>query len=524
MATLDKDIPIQRERGREGYASFLPLLVIAATCGVVLQSALQGIFSRWLKFDEAYSHGLLVLIISLYLVFRNLKAIWPLRLSPNILGFLALTSAAFVWALAQAMSIQVIEEILVPFLLWSSFFSIYGWKQARLLIVPLGFLYFAIPFWDYLSMALQLITVAVNEVGFGLTGISAEIDGIFVHLPGIGTFEVADGCSGLRYLIVGLTLTTLFGYLNYDRWSLRFVLIGIGLLLSLAANWIRVFIIIYVGYKTNMESSLIEDHDMFGWWVFAATLVPLFWVANSLARKGSEPRIERPRVKQEKASLLKQMSVMVTVVAALVIPVGLIKAKNQDSLEYYAPIELPQQMGEWQSLRVSVSPTWSPLMRGYTQKAEIQYFNEDNQRLAVSVYLYSTQAPGRELIQDANRLYDYRNWRVVAADYHQVAGGIAYNQFALEERSNSQRVSVAQGYHVSGISYSNRLKAKLLQVLGFLNGRHDAAEFFVSTTCESDCAVEKDKLHNFITQYGERIKEATERAYFLSVSSDRALD
>ncbi|HLW20708.1 MAG TPA: archaeosortase/exosortase family protein, partial [Cyclobacteriaceae bacterium] len=98
MATLDKDIPIQRERGREGYASFLPLLVIAATCGVVLQSALQGIFSRWLKFDEAYSHGLLVLIISLYLVFRNLKAIWPLRLSPNILGFLALTSAAFVWA------------------------------------------------------------------------------------------------------------------------------------------------------------------------------------------------------------------------------------------------------------------------------------------------------------------------------------------------------------------------------------------------------------------------------------------
>src|SRR5690606_41373456 len=193
-------------------------------------------------------------------------------------------------------------------------------------------------------------------------------------------------------------------------------------------------IIIYVGYKTNMESSLIEDHDMFGWWVFAATLVPLFWVANSLARKGSEPRIERPRVKQEKASLLKQMSVMVTVVAALVIPVGLIKAQNQDSLEYYAPIELPQQMGEWQSLRVSVSPTWSPLMRGYTQKAEIQSFNEDNQRLAVSVYIYSTQAPGRELIQDANRLYDYRNWRVRSEERRVGKEGRAWGEPYQEEK------------------------------------------------------------------------------------------
>src|SRR5690606_28122981 len=179
------------------------------------------------------------------------------------------------------------------------------WKQARLLIVPIGFLYFAIPFWDYLSMPLQLITVAVNEVGFRLTDISAEIEGVFVHLPGIGTFEVAHGCSGLRYLIVGLTLTTLFGYLNYDQWSLRFILIALGLLLSLVANWIRVFIIIYAGYKTNMESSLIEDHDMFGWWVFAATLVPLFWVANTLARKGREPHIESPLIKQEPATLLK---------------------------------------------------------------------------------------------------------------------------------------------------------------------------------------------------------------------------
>jgi len=520
MATLDKDILAPKEGVTGAFSSIIPLLVIAVTSGAILQSSIQGIFGRWLKFDEAYSHGLLVLAISLYLLFRTLKAIWPLRLSPNILGFIALIGAAAVWALAQAMSIQVIEEFLVPALLWLPFFSIYGWRQARFLIMPIGFLYFAIPFWDYLSMPLQLITVAVNEVGFSVTGISAEIDGIFVHLPSIGTFEVAHGCSGLRYLIVGLTLTTLFGYLNYDRWSRRLILIGLGLLLSLLANWIRVFIIIYAGYKTDMESSLIEDHDMFGWWIFAATLVPLFWVANALARNGGEPQIEKPMHEGEPKAGLMQVFLCVAIVTAFALPASFIKAQTQETLAYYAPIELPQQLGGWKSLRIAVSPSWAPVMRGYTQKAEAQYFNSDNQRVAIAVYLYSTQSPGRELIQDANRLYDHRDWRVVTANRYQ-ENGMAYNQTVLEERNSGRLISVTHGYLVAGISYSDRVRAKLLQALGYLSGRHDAAEFFVSAECEADCSSESAKLKDFVAQQGAVIKEAMEKAYFLSINSEK---
>src|SRR5690606_38949096 len=209
------------------------------------------------------SHGFLVFAISLYLCRRKIKAIFPLAFSPSVLGLAFLSSVSFLWALASAMAVQVVEEFLLPLLLWLCFYSLHGWRQAKLLIVPLGFLYFAIPFWDYLAMPLQLITVAVNEVGFKIAGITAEIQGIFVALPGIGTFEVAHGCSGLRYLVVGLTLTTLFGYLNFSQWRWRIALALLGVLFSLLANWIRVFVIIYVGHETNMESSLIEDHESF---------------------------------------------------------------------------------------------------------------------------------------------------------------------------------------------------------------------------------------------------------------------
>src|SRR5690554_8110709 len=70
-----------------------------------------------------------------------------------------------------------------------------------------------------------------------------------------------------------------------SRFRSRLMLFGLGVVFALVANWIRVFVIIYMGYKTNMQSSLIDDHDNFGWWVFAGTLVPLYFIARRLEIK-----------------------------------------------------------------------------------------------------------------------------------------------------------------------------------------------------------------------------------------------
>jgi len=47
-------------------------------------------------------------------------------------------------------------------------------------------------------------------------------------------------------------------------------------------------VIILAGWLTDMETGLIEDHDTFGWWVFAGTLVPLFFIARLLEKRSSE--------------------------------------------------------------------------------------------------------------------------------------------------------------------------------------------------------------------------------------------
>lgn len=142
-------------------------------------------------------------------------------------------------------------------------------------------LIFAVPVWDDLSPLLQHITVFFNNIFLQLAGIQATIKEFYIMLE-VGTFLVEDGCSGVRYLMVALFLASFYGQLHYRSYMATVQLVLISALLSMLANWIRVFGIIAAGHYTNMETSLVEDHELFGWVVFVIfTLIPLFYISGS---------------------------------------------------------------------------------------------------------------------------------------------------------------------------------------------------------------------------------------------------
>ncbi len=152
--------------------------------------------------------------------------------------------------------------------------------------------------------------------------IDFEVEGVFVYLIGVGTFEVAHGCSGLRYLLVGgQALVLIYGELYLSRLRSRITLFCLGgVAFALLANWIRVFVIIYMGgYETNMQSGLIEDHENFGWWVFAGTLVPpLYFLARQLEKRDDQVVASQDNdEKQDHAKPAGKATVAVTVVALL---------------------------------------------------------------------------------------------------------------------------------------------------------------------------------------------------------------
>lgn len=245
----------------------------------------QVLFERWLKLDESLSHGLLVVGMSIYLAVKYLHLGAAAknetsRFTNNTrvpLACLLVTSLA--WLLVSAGNINILEQMLMPLIVWFALASTYGMRQGIAIALPVAFLYFAIPLWDYfnpLLVDLSSITVtwAVEKVG-----IAALINSNTIILP-YGSLIIADGCSGLRYFTIALALSCFVVLDSKKNLKLAAILLACAVALSLFSNWLRIFLLILIAYETDMESSLIADHETFGWVIFCIVLAPLFFIAR----------------------------------------------------------------------------------------------------------------------------------------------------------------------------------------------------------------------------------------------------
>ena len=471
-----------------------PFLISFGALALLVAPTLAGVFSRWLKFDESYSHGFLLLAVVVFITARKwwstppAAGFYPWWLLPFLLSLLG-------YALGGVLRVEALQQLVLVPLILSALAILVGWQQGRKFILPIGILVLTMPFWDYLSWTLQLITVAVNEFGLGLMGIDFRIEGVFVYLTGVGAFEVANGCSGLRYLLVGQSLALLYGELNLSAIRSRAIIFLAAVGLSLFANWVRVFIIIYIGYETNMQSSLIEDHDNFGWWVFAVTLVPLFLLGRRLEHTAAEGGVgQSESTSPANAPVAVAGSLVITlclVTVQFAMPSnkgGIRQTPETYSLrldgEYYGPVFLQGLEG------------WRPQITNPDRVYQQTLFERSDVRptagtlprmFYVAIYSYDFQRQGAEVVQYFNRNYDPDEWQ--PEDIFTLHGpdGRELSGVMLENRQSGEQVHLAYGYYVEGVWESDQLRAKLSQLSGFFNARTDASQITYGVSCGRDC-------------------------------------
>lgn len=231
--------------------------------------------------DGTYSHAYLIPVISLYL-FYILQKLGKLKFRevlsiPATLIFISSCIALFLTSKAQ-ISLGYWCSLLAVIV--SSINMLY--QLNRYIAFPSIFLVFIMPIWGLFTNILQDISVSVVTYFMSFTGVPTFVEDNFVTIPS-GVFEIADGCSGLRYMIVSLAISSLFSflYINNIRKTIAFFTLAIfGALLT---NWLRITALILIGEYTNMESSLMEDHNTFGWYLFIPFMFILFWWGNKVA-------------------------------------------------------------------------------------------------------------------------------------------------------------------------------------------------------------------------------------------------
>jgi EpsI family protein len=358
---------------------------------------------RYWRDVQDYHHGILILATTIVWLVKLAPTLDAEPLRPRPIATLPLLMALTAWVIAWRANGDLAHQLLFPVILGLIVCASAGTRVVRSVALPLACLVFAIPVWDFVTPALQWLTVHVTHLLLGIAGVPVIVEESTITLPG-GVFAVVEGCSGKRYLVISLAVACFAGAGMRLSGRRRLVLIGLSALAALVANWLRVITIVMAGYLTHMQHYLVRvEHRSFGYVLFAGLVAVVIWLASRLAESVS------PRSAVRNASRVEEAPVQAIPRAAwpplilLLLPVGAELASSpSDGVSVPRIASLPVLTNAWQG-PLPPSSSWQPQFHGAAAELRAAYSSAQGD---VEIYLnvYGYQQPGRELVQGSNSI------------------------------------------------------------------------------------------------------------------------
>src|SRR3546814_7960324 len=133
-----------------------------------------------------------------------------------------------------------------------------------------------------------------------LFGVPAAVDGVLITIPN-GYFEVAEACSGAKFVIAMIAYGTLVANVCYVSWSRRAAFMVMALVVPVLANGLRAFGTIYAAHITSVEQATGYDHIVYGWIFFGLVMASVLaigwkWFDRDPRARWSPPRRKSTRL------------------------------------------------------------------------------------------------------------------------------------------------------------------------------------------------------------------------------------
>lgn len=264
------------------------LIGIIAILGLLTWPVWRWLWSEWMA-NDYYSHGLLILPVSLFLAWRRLTVDPMLRLQwfQQDIRSLVLVAASLVlyifWLNGKAYYLAGFAMIgLIAGLVW----IVLGWKTLTKLLFPIAYLVLMIPIpiIERITYPLALFTGICSGALVRFLGVPINIVGNAVQMPGTDLLIGAQ-CSGINSMITLIALTSLCAYLfGGPMWG-KIGLVLISIPLAMLGNILRVGNLLYVAYYWGVDAAFTFYHDYSGFVFFAVVLALLLPVMRLLRLK-----------------------------------------------------------------------------------------------------------------------------------------------------------------------------------------------------------------------------------------------
>jgi exosortase A len=276
-------VTISASQSRNWSWHLLALALLVTIVLVVYRDAANSMVAVWIRSDT-FAHGFLVPPISVWLIWRLRSEL--VLITPKAFGWALIPLAAFAGLLwvGELLSANAVTHFgLVGALVCLAPLTL-GRALARRITFPLAFLFFCVPFGEFLLPVLMEATADFAVAALELSGVPVYREGLQFVIPS-GNWSVVEACSGVRYLIASFMVGSLFAYLNYQTTWRRWTFVGFSLLMPILANWIRAYLIVMIGHLSDNTLAVGVDHLIYGWVFFGLVIMLMFWVGS----RWSEP-------------------------------------------------------------------------------------------------------------------------------------------------------------------------------------------------------------------------------------------
>ena len=260
------------------------LLALAALYLLLFGLFAQGFGSMvalWFG-SENYAHAVLVPPLSLWLVWRQRNLLATMTPAPAPLAAWLLLAVLALWLVGHLVAVNALVHFSLVAALILVVPALCGWAVARRLMFPLGFLFLAVPFGEFLYAPMMEATADFTVAALRATGIPVYREGVHFVIPS-GNWSVVEACSGLRYFIASAMVGVLFTYLNFKSLGRRLAFTMVALVVPLVANWLRAYLIVMLAHLSDNRLAVGVDHLVYGWVFFGLVMFAMFAVGARFA-------------------------------------------------------------------------------------------------------------------------------------------------------------------------------------------------------------------------------------------------
>ncbi len=350
--------------GLGAFATWGMFWFVVAVIGaaVFFSDGLDALLIAW-QLPE-YSHGPLIPVLSGLLFLRQLKTI-PIESGPvknRWVGLVVLIFALMFGALGRLANIS--DIVAYALILWVGGILLisFGWKQGRQFWPPVLHLVYMLPLpgvvYYKLSTILQFISSELGVFFLQLVNVPVFLDGNIIDF-GVFKLQVAEACSGLRYLFPILSFSYIFAVLYKGPMWHKAVLLISAAPITVLMNSIRIAIAGILVDKYGIDSVEGFSHFFEGWVIFVACIILLFLLARIMLffqpvkmglAESLDLDVDGLGTQAMRLRLVEASGAMIT--AAMIMVVGGLAWQLLPEREL-APIDrepftvFPRQIGDW---------------------------------------------------------------------------------------------------------------------------------------------------------------------------------